>query len=279
MALPQHKTCLSILRSILGPGAGSEARFAAKIGRSTSWLKKASCGQIPLTRDAAIAIAYETGASMKWLLEGDTTKPLLDSEGKPYTLETYANYRKQDLEKRDWEDVDFARNEMTMRLHQLLGILGAANQKNRGGLLAFHLSNFVDEMAEKFGVANIYQNEGAARIAENVAGLVREWDPKKQPLVYALKNNEGEWSVQIDVDDIHPNFGADGTVTADFFVIAGDGRRISPLDLNPINQNLGADGIAEVGLVIAEDGKKISPHNLKPQKKQPSRKSKRPDGH
>jgi hypothetical protein len=244
MALPQHKTCLSILRSILGPGAGGEARFAKKIGRSTSWLKKASCGQIPLTRDAAIAIAYETGASVKWLLEGDTTEPLLDSEGKPYTLETYANYRRQDLGKRDLDDIEFARDEMTICLHQLLRSLGAANLKNRGGLFTFHLRNFVDEMADKFGVGDIYQNEGAAGIAENVANLVRKWDAKKKPLVYAVENNKGEVSAQINMADIHQNLGADGIAEVDFLVIKGDARRISP-------------------------------HNLKPQKKQPSRKSKR----
>jgi hypothetical protein len=225
MALPQHKTCLSILRSILGPGAGSEARFAEKIGRSRSWLKKASCGQIPLTRDAAIAIAYETGANMKWLLDGDTTKPLLDSEGNTYTLETYANYRKQDLEKRDWEDVDFARNEMTMCLHKLLGILGAANQKNRGGLLAFHLSNFVDEMAEKFGVADIYQNEGAAGIAEDVANLVRTWDDKKETLAFGFRNIKGELEVEIDVTNLHKDIAA-GITEKEFFVIPVDSRKI-----------------------------------------------------
>ena len=243
MALPQHKTCLSILRSILGPGVGGEARFAKKIGRSTSWLKKASCGQIPLTREAAIAIAYETGASVKWLLDGDTTEPLLDSEGKPYTLETYANYRQQDLEKQDLDGLEFARDEMTVCLHQLLRSLGAANLKNRGGLFTFHLRNFADQMADKFGVSDIYQNEGAARIAENVADFVRKWDAKKQPLIYAVKNNEGGLSARIDMADLY--------------------------------ENLGADGIAEI-LIITGDERRISPHNLKPQKERPSRKSKRP---
>ena len=243
MALPQHKTCLSILRSILGPGAGNEARFAEKIGRSTSWLKKASCGQISLTRDAALAIAYATGASVKWLLAGDPTKPLLDSEGNPYTLETYAKYRTQDREEKDRDDIALARDEMTGCIHKLLQILGAANLKNRGGLFTFRLGNFVDEMADKFGVADIYQNEGAAQIAERAADLVREWDAKKQPLVYVTKNNKGELSAQIDIADIFQNEGADGKV--EFRIIKGDAKRISL-------------------------------HNLKPQKKQPSRKSKRP---
>ncbi|MFA6176374.1 MAG: hypothetical protein WC765_07335 [Phycisphaerae bacterium] len=75
MALPKHKTCLSVLRSILGPISGGEKRFADLIGRSTSWLKKASCGQIPLTDEAAFRISFETGVSEKWLKDGDPTVP------------------------------------------------------------------------------------------------------------------------------------------------------------------------------------------------------------
>jgi hypothetical protein len=202
MALPKHKTCLSILRSILGPGAGNESRFAEKIGRSTSWLKKASCGQISLTRDAALTIAYETGVNMKWLLDGDTTKPLLDSEGNPYTLETYAKHRLQDREEKNWEDISLARDEMVGCLHQLLGVLGAANQKNRGGLFVFHLSNFADEMADKFGVADIYQNEGAAAIAENTAHLVMTSDPKKRPSAIILRSKKGKVLSEVKIQPV-----------------------------------------------------------------------------
>ena len=202
MALPQHKTRLSILRSILGPGAGNEARFAEKIGRSASWLKKASCGQIPLTRDAAVRIAYETGISVRWLMAEDIKKtPVatdsgkgddldwigpegfratgdapLDHEGKPYTLETYVNYRANDREKRDWEDVICARNEVVGCFFELLRVLGSANLKNRGGLFAYHLGNFTDEMADKFGKANIGNNKKAAQIVETVADLIMKDD-------------------------------------------------------------------------------------------------------
>jgi hypothetical protein len=201
MALPQHKTRLSILRSILGPGAGNEARFAEKIGRSASWLKKASCGQIPLTKDAAVRIAYETGISARWLMAGNTKNPPvdtkgngdgldwdglpwfpdtgdspLDHEGKPYTLETYVNYRANDREKRDWEDVICARNEVVGCFFELLRVLGSANLKNRGGLFAYHLGNFTDEMADKFGKANIGNNKKAAQIVETVADLIMKDD-------------------------------------------------------------------------------------------------------
>ena len=92
MALPKHKTCLSILRSIIGSTAGNEKTFANKIGRSTSWLKKASCGQVALTQDAAVQIGRETGVSFRWLLDNDTTKQAIDNYGNVYTIETYVRH-------------------------------------------------------------------------------------------------------------------------------------------------------------------------------------------
>jgi len=73
MAKSQNKTCLSILRSILGPVTGGEARFAKTIGRSRSWVKKASAGIIPLSEDAAVRISHETGVSTYWLFANDPT--------------------------------------------------------------------------------------------------------------------------------------------------------------------------------------------------------------
>jgi hypothetical protein len=96
MANPQHKTCLSVLRSVIGSTAGNEARFAEKIGRSTSWLKKASCGQIPLTENIALRISHETGISMRWLMQGDTSKTPVDKDDNTFTKATYENYRSPD---------------------------------------------------------------------------------------------------------------------------------------------------------------------------------------
>jgi hypothetical protein len=178
MALPKHKTCISILRSILGPGAGGEARFAEKIGRSTSWLKKASCGQIPLTRDAAIAIAYETGASKEWLYAGDATKPPVDMDGNPYTLETYANHRARDRENQNWEESEdiMSVGEALLGFHSLLCCLKAANKQNRGGLFTFYLTEFWADMEEKFGLADVKDDLPAETFADVFTSMVVEWD-------------------------------------------------------------------------------------------------------
>jgi len=137
MALPQHKTTLSILRSILGP-AGSESCFANKIGRSASWLKKASCGQIPLLRDAAVIIAYETGVSVNWLMHGDTTQSPLDAIGMPYTIETYALHRSKQCGGKERLNDAFAR------------LLASYHATGSRELFVLHFEAFTDEITRKF---------------------------------------------------------------------------------------------------------------------------------
>ena len=175
MALPQHKTCLSALRTILGP-AGNESRFAQKIGRSVSWLKKASCGQIALTRDAALAITYATGASLKWLMDGDATKPCVDTDGKIFTIETYAAKRSRDSEGVDLDDYAVAQQESVGSFHSLLRSLKSAGQANKAGLFSFHLEQFTDSMAEKFGLIDIKGDKSALLFCDTLARVVSEWD-------------------------------------------------------------------------------------------------------
>lgn len=202
MALPQHKTCLSILRSILGPAAGGEVRFAKKIGRSTSWLKKASCGQIPLTRDVAIVIAYETGISMRWLLEGDTSIPPHTGDYEVYTQETYALHRQKNLTEHDSEDCALAEQEFAGCVYELTQILRASIEKNRGGLFTFHLGNFVDEMNKSFGKAEIYQNKFGpsmgVMIAEHLVSKPIKDDERTRQLLEDFKKVKAK----MDAEDV-----------------------------------------------------------------------------
>jgi hypothetical protein len=188
MALPKHKTCLSILRSILGHGAGNEARFAEKIGRSISWITKASCGQIPLTRDAAVRIAYETGASVRWLLDADTTKPPLDKDGNLYTLETYASHRELMRDGFDAEDAAFSNDEMVGTIAQLLTLYGKARANNRGGLFTYHLMDFADRLADDFGSLEVQDMDRVFKSGERIAeDVLRLMSQNYTPTNYTLK--------------------------------------------------------------------------------------------
>ncbi len=161
MALPQHKTCLSVLRSILGPISGGEKRFADLIGRSRSWLKKASCGQIPLTEDVAFRISFETGVSEKWLTDGDPTVQPTTGEGKPFTKDTFSATR-TNIEQ--WgnapEEVEEAFLDWFVSF-QAKGLRSVAKSANANGKLPLFfnaVANALSELADKFGQSSDGEN-------------------------------------------------------------------------------------------------------------------------
>jgi hypothetical protein len=133
MALPQHKTTLSVLRSILGPFYGNEARFAEKIGRSRSWLKKASCGEIPLTGEIARVISYETGICRWWLLANNPKARPVDIHGKRYNLKIYAFYQGKDSPRQKYK---LCRKRLDL-------LMNKAKTNNRAGLFVFLLEDFI----------------------------------------------------------------------------------------------------------------------------------------
>jgi hypothetical protein len=78
MALSQMRTTLSVLRKELGH-QGKEKQFSEMTGLSISWIKKASCGQIPIPMHslAAQAVCKATGVSMLWLCDGDANEHVI----------------------------------------------------------------------------------------------------------------------------------------------------------------------------------------------------------
>lgn len=177
MAKPKHKTCLSILRTVIGSAGGNEASFAQKIGMSRSWLTKASCGQIGLTKDSALRIAYETGISPGWLMQGDTSRPPIDRGGNLYTKSTYENHRAFMRDEFDLEDAVLSENSLYSVLQEILRIQIVGQASNKGGLFAFRLSEAVGEIKSGLGV-NFKkvgcQDEDICKMAQNFA----EWIDK-----------------------------------------------------------------------------------------------------
>lgn len=162
MSKPQHKTCLSILRSILGH-YGQEDRFAKLIRRSTSWLKKASSGLVPLTEDAAVRIAHETGVAVWWLLAGDPSAPAVAYNREPYA-KTHYERRRVELREQRSPGGDNARHELILTLHSILSVFHAAQHTGSGPLVAYKLEAFcrtlkdefeesTDESCESFGLS------------------------------------------------------------------------------------------------------------------------------
>lgn len=177
MASPQHKTCLSILRSIIGSVSGGEARFAKTIGRSRSWLKKASAGIIPISDDAAIRISYETGVAVQWLLEGNPKKHAVDKHGDHYTKAIFENHRVFMSESYDLEDAILSERSMYESLEEILRIYLTLQERNKGGLFSYRLKEAIDDLEAGLGVnygKAKCQNEDIVRMAHNFAESIDE---------------------------------------------------------------------------------------------------------
>jgi hypothetical protein len=177
MAVSQHKTCLAVLRGILGPAAGQEKRFSALIGKSVSWLKKASSGQIPLTQDVILRINFETGAPISWLEENDPTAPPTNELGETYSRESY-DQRRAELA-RDYSRIPTPRGGafIASLLYDFLQIYAAAMEANRGRLLALKIDEFNIEAQREFGKIHFRKSKAARKkslqIAESLCGLIQ----------------------------------------------------------------------------------------------------------
>src|SRR5438445_8351150 len=80
------KHTLAILRLALGM---SQKEMAELVKRSTRTIQAIELCQLPLSAELGSEIARETGVSPKWLMDGDTTKPIIDAGRRPYTRETF----------------------------------------------------------------------------------------------------------------------------------------------------------------------------------------------
>jgi hypothetical protein len=87
------KTPLAILRLELGE-YGSQEKFAALIGKSISWVRHATNGRIPVTREAAYKIGVATGVNPEWLISDDlSVQPTLAASGGPFTYEAFRRHQ------------------------------------------------------------------------------------------------------------------------------------------------------------------------------------------
>lgn len=168
MARLQNKTCLSILRSILGPELASEYAFAKKIDMSVSWVKQTTSGHIPLTPKTASAIAYETGISFNWLLSGNTSSPPMDADGMPYTIESYARQRDKNNRAATSSNKDTFESTIADSLHLLMRVFNHAISCNQAGMFLLCLEKFARDMDIRFGTSSFYDRSRENAILQNL---------------------------------------------------------------------------------------------------------------
>jgi hypothetical protein len=153
MALSQRSTTVALLRGILGPLHGQEARFARLARRSVSWVKKVSAGHEPLTDAAALQLESATGISAAWLLRGDTAAPPVSSTGARYDFAAFE--RRRAARGSDARAPFRVPDDLPQTI---AGIGAAADRKGRATLFAYRLNQFIEESREEFGFSDTAAN-------------------------------------------------------------------------------------------------------------------------
>lgn len=199
MAKSQNKTCLSILRSIIGSVSGGEARFAKTIGRSRSWVKKASAGIIPISEDAAVRISHETGVCYNWLLKNDPKLPAVcieedvepwnwdpkEHSGKLFTRETYDDRR---LKLKSGLTQSGSTEMVIYDLYNILSFISLARDKNKLQIFERRLVNFIHALEHEFGVPDIDSDEVSSEVEKYFQMLYEYIYPPSR--LTELRNNK-----------------------------------------------------------------------------------------
>jgi transcriptional regulator with XRE-family HTH domain len=86
----ERRTTVAVLR--LKTGLSAE-EFGQLIEKSLSTVKSIESGKLALSVRTAATIAQKTGISLRWLLDGDVSAPMIDDSGEPWTVETYEKAR------------------------------------------------------------------------------------------------------------------------------------------------------------------------------------------
>jgi transcriptional regulator with XRE-family HTH domain len=87
-----RRTTTAVLRLAIGLSA---QEFSLQIGKSLPTVKSLESGKLALSEATAAVISQKTGISLGWLLAGDTSAPMIDLEGKPWTIDNYERARAQ----------------------------------------------------------------------------------------------------------------------------------------------------------------------------------------
>lgn len=162
--------------------------FADMIGKSVATLRSWESGRLPLGEDSALRISLETGCACEWLLFG-SGEPVTAEHGEPFTIETYAAWRK--LKKRGESPQECqigiaAGVYVGDDFQTICAAVAAAERKGLRELALRRLGRFASQLRKEFlDHDEAPDAEAAAVIAKAAAagmlGILQELTPQKQP--------------------------------------------------------------------------------------------------
>lgn len=144
------KTTAAKLRSIIEE---KDSVWAEDIlGKSVHTIRHLEAGTLNLSADLAAKMNYESGISIKWLMDGDPTAPPVTPDGRAYTKKIYENVQARKKYFATVPDSDVKKTVLDV-LRSICGILVSANRKRNFHLAVYRTAKALAELRDEFGEA------------------------------------------------------------------------------------------------------------------------------
>lgn len=151
MRISKQTHTLAVLRAAIGPET-RQKEMAGVLGFSIATIQSIEIGRLKLSQKIAEKIAAETNVNLKWLLDDDVSKPIIDGHGIPYTRDTYGDWR-QYLQnpKRQIDDPLHAGSITIAGVSSLLSTLANACEHGRFNACVHRMLESMKKLGDEFG--------------------------------------------------------------------------------------------------------------------------------
>jgi len=156
----REKTTAAKLRSIIKE---KDSVWADMLGKSVHTIRHLEAGTLKLSPALAAKMNYETGISIKWLMDGNPDAPVAFRGGQKFTK---AIYEKIQAEKEHFAHVKEKdiNNKLSEFIGTIYGILRSANRNHKFHLAVYKVWRALNERATEFGKDETKLVRGVVRI-------------------------------------------------------------------------------------------------------------------
>jgi hypothetical protein len=157
----REKTTAAKLRSIIGE---KDSVWADMLGKSVHSIRHLEAGTLKLSPALAAKMNYETGISIKWLMDGNPDVPPVSFRGGQKF--TKAIYERIQAEKKHFAQVKEKdiNNNLPEFIGIIYGILRSANRKHDFHLAVYKIWRALNELRNEFGADETKLVRGVVRI-------------------------------------------------------------------------------------------------------------------
>jgi hypothetical protein len=165
------KTAAAILRAIIQE---KDSVWAEMLGKSVHTIRHLEAGSLTLSAALAAKMNYESGISIKWLMDEDPAAPPVAQDGREYSKAIYDEVRAAKKYFAHVEENNVKINALEF-LRTICNILVKANRKNNYHLTAYRVWKALNELSAEFGEARDFNSY------EKVLAYVQDVWHRKEP--------------------------------------------------------------------------------------------------